>query len=59
MNNDEQTANATASSAIALMRIYDVLMSMYAEMNEEDARKLAEIHRAGGIRSTLPFLDME
>lgn len=53
------TDQATSSSAISLMQIYDVLICMYAEMNADDAAELAELHRAGRLRSNLPFLEIE
>lgn len=45
-------------AAISLLRIYDVLMCMYAETNEDDARALIELHNNGKLRAQLPWLDL-
>ena len=43
--------------AVALCRIYDVLMCQYAESDEADARKLRDLHQQGKLRSQIPWLE--
>ena len=50
---------APGVSLIVQMRIYDVLLAMYREQNEEAAAKLAELHATGRILGSLPVLDLD
>jgi hypothetical protein len=43
---------------IVLMRIYDVLLGIYREHNEEYAERLAELHNGGKVIGPLPWLDL-
>lgn len=54
----DQMHQALSALAIAQLRIYDVLMSLYGETNHEDAVALANLHKQGKLRGELPFLDM-
>lgn len=54
----ERIHEAISIQAITTMRIYDVLISQYAETNLEDAKDLINTHDAGHLRATvLPWLD--
>lgn len=44
---------------VALMRIYDVLMCQYADGNSVDAKALMELHNAGKVRSTIPWMEQD
>jgi hypothetical protein len=58
-NNDPFTPeNAPAVQLIVLMRIYDVLLGLFAEANKEHADKLVELHNNGGVLGPLPWLDL-
>lgn len=41
------------------MRIYDVLMAIYTELNRDGAAELMDIHTKGGIIGSLPLFDPE
>lgn len=45
-------------SLIVLMRIYDVLMATYTNLDPEGANKLYELHAAGKIVGSMPIIDM-
>jgi len=52
--------SAEEAPGIALvinMRIYDVLMAIYTNMNPEGAQQLMDIHTKGGIIGSLPLFD--
>lgn len=53
----QQLIEANSIMAVALLRIYDVLASHYAEVNAGDAQDLVELHLKGQIRGDIPFLD--
>lgn len=42
---------------ITLMRIYDVLISIFMMDHEAEASKLVELHKAGGLLIPDPFID--
>lgn len=50
---------APGGSFLVLMRVYDVLMSIYAELNQEDCEKLAALHDKGGLMLDFPHLSEE
>lgn len=54
----ESIAESNSIIAVTLLRIYDVLMCHYGEVDQEDAINLANLHKQGKIRSDLPWLDM-
>lgn len=61
LGDDELIAALVESNsitAVALLRIYDVLACIYGELNEADAAELVKLHAQGKLRSQLPFLDM-
>lgn len=49
-------AESNSIVAVALMRVYDVLMCMYGEQDSTDAIKLRDEHEAGKLRSNIPWL---
>ena len=51
-------AESNSITAVALMRVYDVLMCLYADSDPVDAKKLAQEHKDGKIRSEIPWLDL-
>lgn len=42
---------------IVQMRIYDVLMAIYTNLDKEGAADLMEIHTKGGVIGSLPVFD--
>jgi hypothetical protein len=43
--------------SIMSMRQYDVLLAILNEMNQTSAEKLNELHKNGGIISSMPYLN--
>lgn len=50
---------APGLSLIILMRIYDVVMAQYREVDPEKAKLLLKYHAEGKIVGPMPYLDME
>lgn len=50
--------NAAKLSLVVQMRIYDVLMALLNEQDETLANRLHELHSAGRVLGSLPWLDM-
>lgn len=50
--------NSAKLSLVVQMRIYDVLMALLNEQNEEAASLLHDLHAAGKVLGSLPWLDM-
>lgn len=52
------TENAPKVALIVQMRIYDAVMALLNEKDPEAAAALHEIHAAGKVLGSLPFLDL-
>lgn len=50
--------NVGAVQTVVLMRIYDVLMTILQDANPDMAKQLHELHAAGQILGSLPYLDI-
>ena len=46
------------ATLITNMRLYDVMMGMYAEMDDDKAAALIELHASGKIVGSAPNIDM-
>jgi hypothetical protein len=51
--------NSVKLSLVVQMRIYDVLMALLNEQNEEVATRLYELHSDGKVLGSLPWLNIE
>lgn len=51
--------SAPGVQVIILMRIYDVLMALLQESNEEMHDKLDALHESGQVAWSLPYLDLK
>lgn len=58
-NDPFNAANAPGINLIVSMRLYDVAMGIYTEMNPERAAVLEELHAAGGILLDLPHYNSD
>ena len=43
---------------IVLMRIYDVVMAIYTDIDKEGAKKLYDLHAQGKVLGSEPSLDL-
>jgi len=53
---NEPVENQEAVNTITLLRIYDVVLGIYAEFNEERASQLWEAHQNGELFGSSPAL---
>ena len=57
-NQDFEPMTTEEATLVTLMRIYDVLLGMYSDMDEIKAEALMELHALGQLLGPVPAFDL-